>query len=59
MGGGGGALYVLSAQWAVCNVTCVYLHDVLEMIYEKLQEIGNVQGILRIMDTAGSVRNIR
>jgi hypothetical protein len=29
------------------------------MIYEKVQEVGNVKGILRIMDTAGSVRNIQ
>ena len=29
--------------------------SVLEMIYEKTQEVGNVKGMLRIMDTAGSV----
>ena len=37
------------------DVCLLKLLSVLEMIYEKTQEVGNVKGMLRIMDTAGSV----
>ncbi|XP_046856505.1 ras-related protein Rap-2a-like [Xenia sp. Carnegie-2017] len=55
-----GAPSVGKTALVVRYVTGRFVHEydpTLERIYEKQQEIGNVKGLLRIMDTAGSIEN--